>query len=121
MKFTIYGQVLSQKNSKQIAINRRTNRPFVMSNPRIQDWKKEMSAQLLAVDKIKGPVQISISIWNKDKRKRDLDNQGTSILDLLKNNDIIEDDNCFILQKITVEFAGIDKENPRAEINIESL
>ena len=41
----------------------------------------------------------------------------TSVFDVLKGA-IIEDDNCFVLRKISAEFVGVDKLNPRVEIDI---
>lgn len=120
MKITIQGQVLAQKNAKRASYNPYTKRTIVYTEPRVKKWQGEIDAQLMLYDMVKGPVEISMKIWHKDKRPRDIDNEQTSILDRLKGI-VIEDDNCFILRKISCEFMGIDKENPRAEINIKSL
>lgn len=117
MKITIKGQVLSQKNSKKSTYNPYTHRTIVYTEPRIKAWQNDVDAQLLGYGMIKGPVEVSMRIWNKDRRPRDLDNSQTSLLDRLKGV-VIEDDNCFILHKISCEFMGVDKENPRAEIEI---
>ena len=118
--FFLKGVVPAQKNSKQIAYNRRTGKPFVMSSKKVKDWQKDMSEilDILDIEKVKGPVEIQCKFIHKDKRKKDLDNEFTSVCDLLKNNGIIEDDNCFILKKFTVEFGGISNENPGVYITI---
>ena len=117
------GVIPAQKNSKQIAYNRRTGKPFVMSSKRVKDWQDDMAEVLdiLNIQPIKGPVEINCKFVHKDKRKKDLDNEFTSVCDLLKNNNIIEDDNCFILRKFIVEFGGIDKENPGVYITIKPI
>lgn len=121
ISFYIGGQVVSQKNSKQIAYNKRTGKAFIMSSKRVQDWKKSSEKYLYNIPRIDGPVEITMTFFNQDRRKRDIDNLQTSVLDLLKNNLIIEDDNCFIVQKISSIFGGIDKTNPRVEVLIKSL
>lgn len=115
------GQVPSQKNSKQIAYNQRTHRPFIMTSPRVKAWQKDAMAQLVEVPRIEGPVIIKMVFTNKDKRGRDLDNEQTSVLDVLKNMGIIEDDNCFIVRKIVSEFAGVDYRNAGVDITITKL
>ena len=121
MKIIIPLQTPSQKNSKSIAINQRTKKPFIMTNKNVQNWKNLAQNYLQNIELIEGSISIDVIFYNKDKRKRDLDNMFTSLADLLKNNNIIEDDNCFILQKISSTFGGVDKENPRAEITITKI
>lgn len=119
LKIILYGQVISQKNSKMIAINKHTNKPFVASNKNVREWKQNVALQLSKFEHVSGQVRIGIKFYNKDQRKRDLDNMTTSVLDALKNSNIIEDDNCFIVTELHSYFGGIDKNNPRAEILIE--
>lgn len=121
LKIILYGQVPSQKNGKMIAINKHTNRPFVASNKNVREWKQNVALQLTQgkYECIKGQVKISIIFYNKDQRKRDLDNMTTSVLDTLKNSNIIEDDNCFIVNEVHSYFGGVEKYNPRAEVIIE--
>ena len=61
-------------------------------------------------------TQISIKIYAPDKRKADLTNKAESIMDLLVDNGKIEDDNWFVIGDIRLLFGGVDKVNPRAEI-----
>ena len=119
MNIAIHGQVPAQKNSKQIAYNPKTRKPFIMTNSRVKEWQMSAAVDLLGVSFIPGEVKISMKFWNIDFRKRDIDNMMTSILDLLKNNGVIEDDNCFVVKKISGEFVGVDKKDPRAEIIVE--
>lgn len=121
MNITIHGQVPAQKNGKQIAYNPKTRKPFIMTNSRIKEWQMGAAFDLLGVEYIAGPVKIEMKFWNIDSRKRDVDNMITSVLDLLKNNGVIEDDNCFVLRKVSGEFMEIDKINPRVEVSIQTL
>ena len=120
LEFTIPLVIPSQKNSKRIAINKRNNRPFVMSDQRIKDWRNQASVFLPNED-VKGRVEIEFNFTHKDKRRHDLDNEVSSLLDLFVLNGLLEDDSCFIVNKITANFVGVDKENYGVQIKIKSL
>jgi len=123
MKLVISGQVPSQKNSKQILINRKTGKPFIASNDRVKQWQQ--SAQLQLKRQFKGfkvvdyPIAITIVVYNKDERRRDLDNCLSSVCDSLVAAGVIEDDDTKHISQWCVEYGGIDRDNPRAEIFIE--
>ena len=95
LKITILGQTPAQKNSKSIAINRATGKPFIMSNQNVKGWQNSADVQLLQY-RIKEPLQgkqeISIMFYVKDNRRRDLDNMLTTIQDSLVRAGILEDD-----------------------------
>lgn len=123
LKITILGQTPAQKNSKSIAINRATGKPFIMSNQNVKGWQNSADVQLLQY-RIKEPLQgkqeISIMFYVKDNRRRDLDNMLTTIQDSLVRAGILEDDSWKQL-RIGLVDAELDKENPRAEITIKSI
>lgn len=121
IKIILQGQVPAQKNNKRVVYNRRTGKPFIISDAKVKNWQAKGFVQLKSVSPVVGAVEIEMVFYNKDKRKRDIDNMLTSVLDLLKNSGIIEDDNCFIVQKLSARFGGVDKINPRAEVSIITL
>lgn len=61
---------------------------------------------------------MTIEFYLPDARKTDLTNKAESIMDLLVDNGIIEDDNCHVVPFISLYYFGIDRVNPRAEIKI---
>lgn len=120
LKFRIPLVIPSQKNSKRIAINKRTGRPFVMSDQRIKDWRNQASV-FLPNENVKGRVEIEFDFTHKDKRRHDLDNEVSSLLDLFVLNGLIEDDSCFIVNKITANFVGVDKDNYGVKVSIKTV
>lgn len=118
VNFIIEGQVPAQKNSKRISYNRATGKPFIRTEERVKVWQEIARLSLLRVKPIHGTVDIEMSFYNKDKRKRDIDNMVTSVLDALKNRQIIDDDNCFVVRKVTGEFMGVDPTKPCVEVSI---
>lgn len=120
LEFTIPLVIPSQKNSKRIAINKRTNRPFVMSDQRIKDWRNQASV-FLPNENVKGSVEIEFNFTHKDRRRHDLDNEVSSLLDLFVLNGLLEDDSCFVVNKITANFVGVDKDNYGVQVKIKAL
>lgn len=121
MNIILEGQVVSQKNDKFAVINKRTGKPFIMSNKNVQAWKTNVAWQLKPIESVEGQVRIDMIFYNKDNRRRDLDNMATSVLDALKNAGTIEDDNCFVVRELCAKFGGVDRNRPRVEIVLTRL
>lgn len=124
--FVFYGVVHSKKNSKRIIYNRRTGKPQIISSAQAIEMERAIATQLSEQNAVKalktpfdGKCEVHIKLYQPDKRRRDLDNQATSLLDGLVDAGILLDDHCKIVTKLTVELAGYDKANPRAEIEVE--
>ena len=61
---------------------------------------------------------IRFDIWRANNIRRDLDNQVTTLLDALTKAFAIADDSHKYLKQIVATDKGIDRQNPRAEIEI---
>lgn len=123
MKLVISGNVPSQKNRKIISVNRATGRPFLRSHESVKVWQESALIQLQ--QQFKGfvvtdyPINLNIIIWWDNNRRHDLDNGLSTIMDALAAAGVIEDDSTKYVECITVQYGGVDKENPRAEIYLD--
>ena len=65
-------------------------------------------------------AKISIKIFFKTNAKRDADNYPCKeVIDAIKNNGLIEDDNYDVIGRPEIDITGRDKKRPRTEIIIE--
>ena len=135
IKLTYNGTVLSKKNrhitTRQGGVipdaKARANEADMISQFIVQLKKQggtkiftETRAEMLIEANAKNTTyRIKMTIYNETNRRRDLDNQATSILDALTKSGAIVDDCSKYLKGLYIEFGGIDKNNPRAEIAIE--
>ena len=91
--------------------------------------KKSISAivfvALLKEKKIAAPVKVTITLWRKNKKKCDLSNicsiADKFALDAIVRCKIIDDDDCLTIPLVEYIYGGIDKENPRIDIKLESI
>ena len=111
MILTILGRIPSKKNSR---INTRSGRSFPSS--KYTAWHKDASLQILKTKKQtqKGFV---LTFYMPDNRRCDLTNKAESVMDLLVDNDILQDDCWQVTGEIRLVPGGMDKENPRVEIS----
>lgn len=63
--------------------------------------------------------QVEIVFWWPDKRRCDLSNKAETVMDLLVEKKILQDDNWMIVPKLILTSGGIDRMNPRAVVVIE--
>lgn len=120
---TVYGNVPSKKNSKRRIF--RGGKPFMIPSEAHEAWHRDAIGQLLKNShlyvKYNGEV-IELRFFPQGKHKGDLTNKAESVMDLLVDAGWLEDDNWFVASRINLRFGGVDKDNPRVEINyIEEL
>lgn len=96
---------------------------MVLSSEKYKEWHADATWQLRALKNNlpKNPIPsafVTITFFAPDKRKSDLSNKAESIMDLLVDNGILEDDNWFVCPYLHLMFGGVDSKNPRAIIEI---
>lgn len=119
--YTIHLETPSKKNSR--VTNRRTGRSF--PSKRYNEWHKAAEAEIASQELPEAPIGERVYVYGSfvrsDRRRRDNNNSGASILDLFVDMGILADDNDEIVVKETWEKLGVDKGNPVARICIKSL
>ena len=121
MKYTyiIEGETPAKKNSKIITRDKR-----LLPSKRYHDWHENAYIQLMCQTRpgspIAEPVEVELTFTHGDLRRRDSDNGTSSIMDLLTDAHILQDDNWRIVQKITV-YNNYVKNNPRCIVEIKSI
>jgi len=115
LNIRINGRIPSKKNSRNLFV--RGGKLFNIPSKDYAAWHKLALLQIkLPKDRTLVPSRITLSFWAPDKRASDLTNKAESIMDLLVDAKVIEDDNWWVIKEVKLQFMGVDKENPRCEI-----
>lgn len=116
IKIKIPGEIPSKKNSR---INTRSGRSF--PSKQYQQWHSIAALYCAKIKPILNKqLEISINFIHGTLRRRDSDNAVSSILDLLVDTKIIQDDNWKIVKRIIVN-NEYQKNNPYCEIQIKEI
>jgi Holliday junction resolvase RusA-like endonuclease len=116
--FILSGNVPSKKNSRQVFV--KNGRIINIPSKRYKEWHDECSDMLDGFGSLYPPYEITLTFWMKDKRRSDLDNKMASVLDLLQDLKIIEDDCWQKLRSIKAVVGGVSKDFPRVKVEIHS-
>ena len=116
-RLTVLGRIPSKKNSRINFV--RNGRVMSIPSTKYQAWHKNASKDLsVPVKPIQNIIQVTLSFYAPDRRKADLTNKAESVMDLMVDNNILEDDNWYIVRNVVLRFIEVDKENPRCEVDI---
>lgn len=118
MRITLKGRIPSKKNNKQ-----RTGKALISSKAYRERESEQLQSLKEQVNKLElnDPIYIHYKFYMPDARKTDLSNKVESINDLLVKYWLLEDDNRTIIKQMFITSEGIDRNNPRCEINIKFL
>lgn len=132
--FCTVGDTPSKKNSRKLVC--RGSRPFSFPSDSFERWHRANLERLEANPELYvgttyslptfceldlplvGVKAISIDLWSSTARLADCSNKAESVLDLLVDTAIIADDNWREVPTVVLAFNGVDREEPRAEVNI---
>lgn len=118
MKLFLTAPIPSKKNSRQIV--RRGGRLRSVPSAEYAAWHDanigRVSDSALSAGLMKGPLKISLRLEFPDKRRRDLDNALSSVLDLLVDGGVLSDDCWTAVPEISA--VGTHGEKYAAEVEI---
>lgn len=123
MKLVIHGNVKSKKNNKRVMYNKKTGKPFIMTEKKTDDYIKnaieQLKEQFNGLKITEYPIAVQMVFYYQTKHRKDIDNSATTILDCMKEAGVIEDDDVQHVNELYSYFGGYDKEDPRVEILLE--
>lgn len=114
----IKGRIPSKKNSRNIFV--RHGRVMNIPSKEYKAWHDKASEGIkyMRHEPFNRVQMIELMFFAPDRRASDLTNKAESIMDLLVDNNIIQDDNWWIVDKVFLRFGGVDKIDPRCEVSI---
>jgi Holliday junction resolvase RusA-like endonuclease len=120
-KIILKGRPITKKNHQMIARNRRTGRPYVLQSKQYRQYEEDCLKQLMICRaRFAGPVRMKCLYWMPDRRRPDLLGLLQATADILEKAQIIDNDRN-VVSFDGSRIAGVDRENPRVEIEIEGV
>ena len=120
MKITLTGRPITKKNS-QIPIITKTGKRFIIQSKQYRAYEKDCLKQLMYLYRgitITGQISTKMLYYMPTKARPDLLNLEQATADILQKAGVIENDkNIYSFDGSRI--AGVDKANPRCEIEIE--
>lgn len=116
MEIVIHGQPRTKKNSSRIALI--NNRHVLLPSKAYKAYEKVALMQLARVQAVHGPVSVRCRYFLQNRKSwPDLVGLLQATSDILQVAKVIDNDK-YIVNYDGSEIAGLDKDNPRAEITI---
>lgn len=123
MQLVVKGNVKAKKNNKRVVYNKKTGKPFIMTDrdtdTYIKDAVIQLKQQFEGYKITQYPINVQMIFFYPTKHRKDMDNSMSTILDCMKTAGIIEDDDVSHINELYCFFGGYDKDNPRVEIILE--
>ena len=115
--FSIDLEPITKKNSMRLITSRKSKRPMLLPSKQYMDYEAAATSfcpELL----IDFPVNIEAHYFRKTRRRVDITNLESALLDLLVHAGTLEDDNCSIVVSTDGSRVHYDKDRPRTEVII---
>ena len=128
MKFVIYGNPVTKKNSQRLIV--RNGRPYIIPSKNYLAYEQMALRQIMAYGikdfpefdfPIGVPVNVCCVYYMQTRRRVDVVNLLEGSLDILVKAGVLEDDNCNIASMYDGSVVHYDKKDPRVEIEITPL
>lgn len=115
IKLTIKLPPVTKKNSMQIVGNGK--RPMLIPSEQYRRYERD-AGWFLKPLAIAEPVNIRAIYFMPARRKVDITNLESALMDVLVKYGVIADDNCRVVVSTDGSRVMYDKENPRTEVTI---
>ncbi len=115
IKLTIKLPPVTKKNSMQIVGNGK--RPMLIPSAQYRRYERD-AGWFLKPLAISEPVNIRAIYFMPARRKVDITNLESALMDVLVKYGVIADDNCRVVVSTDGSRVMYDKENPRTEVTI---
>lgn len=115
IKLTIKLTPVTKKNSMQIVGNGK--RPMLIPSAQYRRYERD-AGWFLKPLAISEPVNIRAIYFMPTRRKVDITNLESALMDVLVKHGVIADDNCRVVVSTDGSRVMYDKENPRTEVTI---
>lgn len=115
IKLTIKLPPVTKKNSMQIVGNGK--RPMLIPSAQYRRYERD-AGWFLKPLAIAEPVNIRAIYFMPTRRKVDITNLESALMDVLVKYGVITDDNCRVVVSTDGSRVMYDKENPRTEVTI---
>ena len=118
IELTFNGRIPSKKNSRNIFVDRRTGTIRNIPSKTYAEWRDRNLMELVnqMPEPLKKVDEIQMEFYMPDDRKTDLSNKAESVMDLLVDAKIIEDDCWQVVPALYLRSCGIDKDKPRVKL-----
>ena len=123
IRFEIYGETPSKKNSKIYTKGRHIPIPSKAHQKWHNDAMLQMNSQKVTrgpQEPIDAPVAVTLTFYHGDQVRRDSDNQAASIMDLLQDAGVLADDRWQIVRILNI-YNHYDKGNARCVVELKEL
>ena len=114
----LHGRVPSKKNSKRRI--QRGARVFMVPSAQHEAWHDvQMNALRVWPHGMIHPEKVTLDYTAPDRRRADLSNKTESVMDLLVDAGILEDDNWFVIGDIHMRLVGVSNEKASVVVQFE--
>ena len=121
LEFTISGNPITKKNSQKII--KIGNRPALIQSDKYRQYERAALLQIprSARCRIHSPVNVKAVFYRDSKRRVDLTNLQSALMDILTAAGVLADDNRDIAAANDGSRVYYDKQHPRTEVTISLL
>lgn len=114
-----------KKKTHYLNLNNYRNWQFQLNNQLKKLFKITIAKDIRHFEPLTSKCKVTYTIYYPNRRAFDIDNIGSVVCkftnDALTEYGIIEDDNCNFITNIEFVFGGVDKDNPRCDVNIKEI